>query len=34
VHGEEDAIAALGKELRNRGTRVTQPRPGEVLEID
>jgi metallo-beta-lactamase family protein len=34
VHGEEDAIAALGEELRNRGTRVTQPRPGEVLEID
>jgi metallo-beta-lactamase family protein len=34
VHGEEDAIAALGALLHERGTRVTQPRPRDVLEID
>lgn len=34
VHGEEDAIATLGKLLRERGTRVTEPRAADVLKID
>lgn len=34
VHGEETAITTLGDVLRERQVKVTQPRPGEVLEID
>lgn len=34
VHGEEEAIAALGDALKDRGVHVTQPRSGDVLKID
>jgi len=34
VHGEETSIATLGDVLRERQVKVTQPRHGEVLEID
>ena len=33
VHGEENAIATLGAVLHERGVKVTQPQPGEVLKI-
>ncbi len=33
VHGEEDAMEIFGNVLRERGVKVTQPQPGEALEL-
>ena len=33
VHGEEDAIAALGDTLAQRGVKVARPRPGETVRF-